>query len=84
MLDLPEAGSLLQAAEVLSNISELCFSLLQLPGLSSTSEGRWGRRTIFSPSSLALVKFRAVESIMRSKEDTAGWPLSRAQLPGPL
>ena len=81
MLDLPEAGSLLQAAEVLSNVSELRFSLLQLPGLSPTSEGRRGRRgrrTTFSLSSLALVKFRAVESIMRSKEDAAGWPLSRA------
>lgn len=52
-----------------------------LPPVSGERAG--GGKEPLPPSPLiALVKqeFRATESIMRSKEDTAGWPLSKVQL----
>lgn len=87
MLDCPEAVSLLRAAEVFTNISEQCFSRSQLPGLFPKASGRGqggGRKepgTAFSlspPTCSCHTEFRAAESITRSKEDTAGWPLSKS------
>ena len=85
----PPRGNISPSCWSCSDISDLCFSLLPLPGLPPPQSGcggwsGWG--TTFPLPLLALVKqeFKAAESIMRSKEDTAGWPLSKTQLLGPL
>lgn len=90
MLDCPEAGSLLQATEVLDNISDLSCPVVYSNFLDSprpiSSEGKEAVENHFLPPLTCShqVQGSREHHIMRSKEDTAGWPLSRAQLPGLL